>query len=411
MRSRRVGGDWTTGRLGPCHVTSQPILAGHQLEQLEAARAPYLRELRTRYLDAATADGTGGDRSTAVRWWVKFCTLGRGMSPIMRVDQWTPIADKLRNEMIMMDFGLWLVAVRGVRPDTARKYAGTVNTWHERKYGNFVAGDLRTSRLAGMFKGMRRLIDVPPKRRRWGVRTQDLARAMRVHLPKGTPWGTRRRRSNANWRALLSTGFVGLLRGAECTVPDGVAPDWTQHLTRADVSFRVVPGVGRCVVLMIRPVKNRKILRGKHVELVLAPGGTLVDAVEELIALFDDDGVQKADWATTPLFRNEDGSPIRTSQLRGMVKYLMGCLGLSEALFGAHSLRIGGATAALQAGVSPSLIRLLGRWSSDVYEIYTRLCLGVALDATRRVGSTPFEDLERGFQTEELEAMAHEFDG
>jgi hypothetical protein len=170
-----------------------------------------------------------------------------------------------------------------------------------------------------------------------------------------------------------------------------------------------VPGTGRCVVLTMRPVKNRKVLRGKHMELLLAAGGALVDVVEELQALFDVDRVPRAEWATTPLFRNGDGSPIRTSHLRGMVKTLMGRLGLPEALFGAHSLRIGGATAALAAGVSPSLIRLLGRWSSDVYEIYTRLCLGSALDATRQVGSTPFEDVERGFLTEELDVMEHEF--
>jgi hypothetical protein len=371
---------------------------------------PALAELRTRYCNASMADMTGGDKQTAVRWWIKFNMLGKGRSPIMRVDQWTSLAEKLRNEVVMMDFGLWLVAVRGVLPDTARKYAGTVNTWHERRYGNFIAGDLRTSRLAGMFKGMRRLIDVPPKRRRWGVRTQDLERAMREQLPTGTGCGTRRRRSNANWRALLAIGFVGLLRGAECTVPDGVTPDWSQHLTRADVSFRVVPEIGRVVVLRMRPVKNRKVLRGKHVELILAGGGTLIDAVRELLDLFELDPVPPGEMATTPLFRNEDGTPIRTSQLRGMVKLLMSRQGLPETLFGAHSLRIGGATAALSARVSPSLIRLLGRWSSDVYEIYTRMCLGLALDATRQIGSTPFEDLERGFQNEELDVMANEFE-
>ena len=386
-----------------------PLHTGAQQEQLAKVEAPELTALRTRYLNASMADLTGGDRQTAVRWWIKFCMLGTGRSPIFRVDQWTSLAEKLRNEVFMMDFGLWLVAVRGVLPDTARKYAGTVNTWHERKYGNFIAGDLRTSRLAGMFKGMRRLIDVPPKRRRWGVRTQDLAKAMRDHLPVGTDATTRRRSSHANWRALLSTGFVGLLRGAECTVPDGVTPDWSQHLTRADVSFREVTGLGRCVVLMIRPVKSRKVLRGKVVELVLAGGGTLIDAVQELSDLFVLDQVPESEFATTPLFRNADGSPIRTLELRGMVKTLMRRLGQPEKLFGAHSLRIGGATAALAAGVSPSLIRLLGRGSSDVYEIYTRLCLGLALDATRQVGSTAFEDLERGFLTEDLDVMEHEF--
>ena len=39
---------------------------------------------------------------------------------------------------------------------------------------------------------------------------------------------------------------------------------------------------------------------------------------------------------------------------------LMQSIGLDPARFGAHSLRIGGATAALAAGVPPSMIRIIG---------------------------------------------------
>jgi len=47
---------------------------------------------------------------------------------------------------------------------------------------------------------------------------------------------------------------------------------------------------------------------------------------------------------------------------------------LDLAEFGAHSLCIGGATAALAAGVmDTAAIRCLGRWSSDVYEVCMRL--------------------------------------
>ena len=47
----------------------------------------------------------------------------------------------------------------------------------------------------------------PPKRLRFGVRTQDLARAMRESLGGGSPL-------ELMWRALLSVGFCGLMRGA-----------------------------------------------------------------------------------------------------------------------------------------------------------------------------------------------------
>ena len=82
----------------------------------------------------------------------------------------------------------------------------------------------------------------------------------------------------------------------------------------------------------------------------------------------------------------------------------MAALGLDPARFGAHSLRIGGATAALAAGVPPSLIRVLGRWSSDIYQIYCRLSAEAAAGMAAVVGSTPFQDVEQGeFVSEETQ--------
>ena len=87
----------------------------------------------------------------------------------------------------------------------------------------------------------------------------------------------------------------------------------------------------------------------------------------------------------------------------------MQALGLDPACFGAHSLRIGGATAALAAGVHPSIIRITGRWSSDVWQIYARLSKQSALVVSKVIGSTPFDDCERGeFMSEELELMPEE---
>ena len=92
-----------------------------------------------------------------------------------------------------------------------------------------------------------------------------------------------------------------------------------------------------------------------------------------------------------------------------MVKALMQAVGENPADFGAHSLRIGGATAALAAGLHPSLIRIAGRWSSEVWELYARLSQEAACDISRVVGSTPFVDVERGaFVSEELELTSSE---
>ena len=92
-----------------------------------------------------------------------------------------------------------------------------------------------------------------------------------------------------------------------------------------------------------------------------------------------------------------------------MVKGLMSAIGEDPDRFGAHSLRIGGATAALAAGMHPSVIRIAGRWSSDVWELYARLTQESACEISRIVGSSSFVDVERGaFVSEELEMTPEE---
>ena len=135
----------------------------------------------------------------------------------------------------------------------------------------------------------------------------------------------------------------------------------------------------------------------------------LVDAVREVIDYLQMDPVAEEDEASTPLFRHADGSAFSRADVASMVKRLMQGIGLDPAFFGAHSLRIGGATAALAAGISPSLIHVMGRWSSDIYHIYCRLSAEAAAAMAAVVGSTAFEDVEQGeFVSEELEATALE---
>ena len=51
------------------------------------------------------------------------------------------------------------------------------------------------------------------------------------------------------------------------------------------------------------------------------------------------------------------------------------------------------------------------RWNSDIFEIYTRLTQQAAARMTGVIGSTPFDDLERGaFHTEEIEMLPSEMD-
>jgi hypothetical protein len=50
----------------------------------------------------------------------------------------------------------------------------------------------------------------------------------------------------------------------------------------------------------------------------------------------------------------------------------------------------------MAADMSPAAIRTAGRWASDVYILYTRANTQSARRVARVIGSTPFEDTERG---------------
>ena len=160
---------------------------------------------------------------------------------------------------------------------------------------------------------------------------------------------------------------------------------------------------------MMRPVKDATILRGKTFALVLAGGGSLIDPVRALRAhvAVAKAAVLEADWASTPLFGSGD-RPVFVRDVWRMVKALMASIGADPRRFGAsHSLRIGGATAALAGGVEPSVIRVCGQWSSDVAELYMRLTRQAASRFSVLIGSTPFDDIERGcFCDEELGPLA-----
>ena len=114
--------------------------------------------------------------------------------------------------------------------------------------------------------------------------------------------------------------------------------------------------------------------------------------------------------ATRPraLFCFEDGCSITTGDVRDAVRRVMMAAGRDQRLYGAHSLRIGGATAALAAGVPPQLIRLMGRWSSDVYEIYCRMSVQSALSVGGAISSASVDAVEAGFEHEHLELLPAE---
>ena len=128
-----------------------------------------------------------------------------------------------------------------------------------------------------------------------------------------------------------------------------------------------------------------KHLSGKTVPLVIGSGGMHVDAVREVRNLLQVDPAPQGG----PMFRDPaSGKPLTYEFMHSIIKRLMNAIGEDPDEFGTHSLRIGGATAMFAAGATPTVIRTMGRWSSDCYRLYVRACYEQSMAWTAAAGST-----------------------
>ena len=71
-----------------------------------------------------------------------------------------------------------------------------------------------------------------------------------------------------------------------------------------------------------------------------------------------------------PLFMLQNKEPLTRTLLNANLRELLNILGYVETEYAPHSFRIGAATTAAAANIPPWLIKTLGRWHSDCYELY-----------------------------------------
>ena len=334
-------------------------------------------------LNWSRSDGKMGETGTGVKAWKAF-TAQVGVAELRPLDPNAPLAAKLAEEHLAMQFIAWLLGNRAITPTSAANYFGQVQGYQRLRTGIKLAGGLQLNRLPAMIKGLRRLQGEPHRKVRRGISPKKLQQAMDKLLDKRVP-------AHANIRAAVSLGLQGLLRSHEYTW-DGKRPNWARQLSRADVTVLDLEKL----VLMMLPCKNMRHLAGKTVPLVVGAGGKYVDAVAEMNNLFKVDPV-RGDPATTPLFRDVDGKALTYESLLAWVKRLMASVGENPDEFGTHSLRIGGATALFAMGADPTVIRTMGRWSSDCYRLYVRACYEATMAWSVKAGSADVTDLAGEF--------------
>ena len=343
-----------------------------------------LDDLINASLDKAAADGQRGRTHTGVKAFRTFCKDVLGVSPHRPLDPMnTPLIEKLEEEWLCMRFVCALVEERGITPTSASVYFSAVQGWHAREHGIKLCAGLKLERLPQMLKGLRRIVGEEPRASRRGISPEKLKRAMDRRLDPTRP-------EDANMRAALVTALQGLLRSQEycgCDKEEFV-------LRRSDVHELS----DEQMILMIHPCKNMKHLAGKTCPLVIGGGGSFVDATWEVQNLLKVDRVRKELDGVTPLFRDPaTGKQLSYNAVQRMIKELMHSIGEDPTEFGTHSLRIGGATALFAAGANETVIRTMGRWSSDLHRLYVRACFEQCCDWTRKAGSTKVSDLAGEF--------------
>jgi len=101
------------------------------------------------------------------------------------------------------------------------------------------------------------------------------------------------------------------------------------------------------------------------------------------------------DPSTVPMFRRAGTTqPLLVDDIMRAIRHIVRLAGMDPSEYGTHSLRIGGATALFAAGADMTVIRTMGRWSSDIYQLYVRACLERCCHWSKRAGSVDVTDVE-----------------
>lgn len=162
-------------------------------------------------------------------------------------------------------------------------------------------------------------------------------------------------------RAACCLGFFGFLRAGEFTVNSPFNPDI--HLTINDIqagsllnpcSFRI----------FIKCSKTDPFRQGCYV--YIGTGSSDLCPVRALIQYLHLRGSTPG-----PLFLLADGTPLNRQWLSSTIQSILSSAGVPGCFTG-HSFRIGAATSAASRGLPDHLIKTLGRWSSDAYQLYIR---------------------------------------
>ena len=159
--------------------------------------------------------------------------------------------------------------------------------------------------------------------------------------------------------AAFTLAFFGFLRASEYCAPTKHSFDPSSTLLVRDISVLV-----NKIVVKVKVSKCDPFRRGQAVE--LAPSGRSICPVRAMSK-----HLQNCKSSDRPVFIFTDGKFLTRRLVSSIMKQLIGndknCARISS-----HGFRIGAATTAAAANIPDRIIKTLGRWSSDTYQLYIR---------------------------------------
>ena len=305
----------------------------------------------------AIASSTRTTYKTGVRKFFSFCQQ-HGVKPLP--------ADK---ETVVY----FAVALsRSMAPSSIQVYLAAIGALH-RQFGHRQPTH-HNPRLNLVLRGAKRAHAMTRKKTRQPITPPILARLL-AQVKTSKSLG---RHDKRMLTAAFLAAFSGFLRVSECTAPSQAAFNPRIHPTRSDI----VVGDGD-LIFHIKRSKTDQLHQGENVQIV-GTGGRLcpVRAMGKYLR-------STAHYRSkAPLITFQNHKPLtRHSCLQHMRKLLQKA-GYMLGEYNTHSFLIGAATHAAHVGMSSSHIKLLGRWRSSVYQLYTRSGATTLKQAATRLASS-----------------------
>ena len=241
------------------------------------------------------------------------------------------------------------------------KAASTVSTYlaavkHHHLAQGFDANLISSPQLAMALRGMQR--HQTRRRTRLPI-TYSLLESILQHLATDFPG---RQHDKKMLKAAISLAFHGLLRASEFTSPTTVSYNPKKTLLKSDITIR-----HHTIRLQIKASKTDQRGHGQTILLGCTNSSTCpISLIEQYLEASHHPSPH------LPLFHFADGKLLMRYSLATSLKECIIAVGENPKHFSTHSIRIGGATAAAAAGITPSIIQELGRWRSNCFRQYTR---------------------------------------